>query len=160
MGHKVPQGLGVRISNISCTSSRSRRGTDRCDLTFRLASSSRGFDHGLHPHGTFHAFGQLIQRGGANPRCIVGHAELNITRRAERDSKLHVRPLNVLTLETPRRSAMSATEYPRSMTCLMDSALNSEVNRWVLIDFLLCSKHRLEMSTVPGAAQGTGRCTP
>ena len=46
---------------------------------------------------------------------------------------------------------MSATEYPRSMTCLMDSALNSEVNRWVLIDFLLCSKHRLEMSTVPGA---------
>ena len=48
---------------------------------------------------------------------------------------------------------MSATEYPRSMTCLIASALNSEVNRWVLIDFLLCSKHRLEMSMMQGAVQ-------
>ena len=34
--------------------------------------------------------------------------------------------------------------------CLTASALNFGVNRWVLINFLLCSKHKLEMPTVPG----------
>lgn len=36
---------------------------------------------------------------------------------------------------------------PRSMTCLTASALNSEVNRWALIDFFLCSKPGLRMSS-------------
>ena len=44
---------------------------------------------------------------------------------------------------------MSATDYQRSITCLTASALIFGMNRWVFIDFLLCSKQRLEMSTVP-----------
>ena len=49
---------------------------------------------------------------------------------------------------------MSATDYQRLITCLTASALIFGMNRWVLIDFLLCSKHRLEMSMMQGAVHG------
>ena len=90
-----------------------------------------------------------MRRNCARSRRISLFASFNsVARCSELSGATALTHLYKLCADTPSRADTSVTEYLRSIICRTAYSLNSGVKRWVLMDFLLCSNHRPEMSKI------------